>query len=100
MRRLLSLALSLALLLGSLALVPAARAEDAEDYLGIWVADGVTAEIRREDDEEGLECRIVFMEDGSDDSDVWTYNGCWYDREENCLQCMHVIREHRHYDDL
>jgi len=101
MNRQLTFILSIVLLLGGLVFNLAARAEGMDDYLGIWVADGVTAEIRREDDAEaGLECRIVFMEDGSDDSDVWTYNGCWYDREENCLQCMNVVREHQHYDDI
>ena len=101
MNRLLNLVLSFVLLLGSFSGGCTARAEGAEDYLGIWAADGVTVEIRREDDaEEGLECRIVFMEDGSDDSDVWIYNNCWYDGEENCLQCMNVVREHQHYDDI
>lgn len=96
----LSLMLTLALL-AALALMPPARAEGMDDYLGIWVAEGVTVEIRPEDEEEDcLECRVVFMEDGSDDSDVWTYNGSWYDEKEDCLQCMNVVREHQHYNDL
>ena len=86
MNRLLNLVLSFVLLLGSFSGGCTARAEGADDYLGIWAAEGVTVEIRREDDAEaGLECRIVFMEDGSDDSNVWIYNNCWYDGEENCL---------------
>lgn len=101
MNRLLNLVLSFVLLLGSLAVSFTARAEGMEDYLGIWVADGVTVEIRREDDAEaGLECRVVFMEGGGDDSDVWTYSGCWHDEEADCLQCMNVVREHQHYDHI
>ncbi len=99
MKRQLSFILSLALLLVAVVLVPSARGEGMDDFTGIWVAEGVTVEFRREDDG-GLECRIVFMEDGSDDSDVWIYNDCNYDGEEDCLWCMSVVREHKHYDDL
>lgn len=90
--------LALALLLGCFAPCALARAEGLEGYVGIWVAEDVVAEIRREDDEVAVECRIVFME-GDDDSYVWTYNG-WYDAGEDCLQCMNVVRERQHYNRL
>ena len=100
MKKHVSRLLLIALLLCGLTLAFTARAEDIDDYPGIWVAEGVTAQIRLEDDAEGLECRFVFMEDGSDDSDVWTYSHCWYDEAERCVQCMNVVREHQHYDDI
>lgn len=100
MKRQLSLILPFALLLGVLVSLPTAWAEGEDEFQGIWVTDGVTVEIRPEDEGEGLECRVVFMEDGSDDSDVWTYSGCWHDEAADCLQCMNVVREHQHYDDI
>ncbi len=97
MKRHLSLWLVLVLLIGGLIPGVFARAESADDFCGIWVADGVVAEIRREGGDEGYGCRVVFS-DGDTDSDVWDYSGCWYDAEEKCLQCMNVTRTHQHFD--
>lgn len=97
MKRYLSRLVAFALLLGSLALAIPARAETVDDYMGIWEADGVTVEIWREGADREVCCRVVFT-DGDEDSDVWSYTGCWYDASEKILWCNSVTRTHQHFD--
>ena len=97
MKKLMSLLLMVAVLLGGAFLWAGAVAEGLDAYLGFWAADGVRAEIWREDDE--LRCRVVFIR-GDEDSDVWAFDNCWYDAEGNAFQCGSVTRTHHHYDAL
>ena len=98
MKKMLCRMLSLALLLGGLALAGAARAEEADRYFGLWVADGVAVEIFRGEEEDQVSCQIVFAKDDSD-SDVWSYPYCWIDGG-GILQCANVTRRHLRYDAL
>lgn len=86
---------ALSLLLGCLALCAVARAESAEDYRGVWVADGVAVEIWLEDGE--LCSRAVFTEE-DDNAAIWNYHSCWYDETNACLECAGVTRIIEHYE--
>jgi hypothetical protein len=97
MKSLLSVLLAVIVLLGGASLWVSADAEGLDAYLGFWTADGVRAQIWREDDE--LRCRVVFIR-GDEDSDVWAFESCWYDTENNTLRCGCVTRTHQHYDTL
>ena len=89
--------IALTLLLGCLAFGACGRAEANDAYTGIWVADGVTAEIWHEDGEP--QCRVVFLgEDG--ESVIWAYSGCWYDKDNGTLLLNGVTRTREHLDPL
>ena len=89
--------IALVLLLGCLAFGACAWAEAIDAYTGIWVADGVRAEIWREEEEP--HCRVVFPgEDG--ESVIWAYSGCWYDKESGILRLGGVTRTREHLDPL
>ena len=66
-------------------------------YLGIWVADGLAVEIRREGEE--LCCRAVFT-DGGEESEILEYLYCFYDADEDALQCLGVTRTRERFDPL
>ncbi len=97
MKRILCPLLMVAVLLCGAFLGAGAEAGGVEAFLGFWTADGVRAEIWREDDE--LRCRVVFIR-GDEDSDVWAFDNCWYDAESNVFRCGSVTRTHHHYDTL
>ena len=85
----------LALLLGCLALCALAHAETAEDYRGVWVADGIAVEIWTEGGE--LRSRAVFT--GEDDNaTIWDYHSVWYNETDACLDCAGITRIVEHYD--
>ena len=84
------------LLLACAACISCAFAEPLDDYCGIWVGDGVDAQIWREEDE--ARCRIVFTD--GEESDVWEYSACWYDTDEAALICDSVTRTRERYDAL
>ena len=97
MRKIMNLSVALVLLLGCLALCAFAHAETAEDYRGVWVADGVAVEIWSEDGE--LCSRTVFTEkDGN--AAIWNYHTCWYNDADACLECAGITRIIEHYDRL
>ena len=87
--------IALVLSLCCLAFSARAQAGETEDYLGVWVADGVAAEIWREDD--STHARVVFQDDGGDTT-VWEYGACWYDPSEGALECADVSRTRERFD--
>ena len=95
MKKSMSLFVALALLIGCLALCTFAHAETAEDYRGIWVADGVAVEIWFEDGE--LHSWVVFTE-SDENSTIWDYHSCWYNETDACLECAGATRTTEHYD--
>ena len=94
MKKSMNLFVALALL-GCLALCAFAHAETAEDYPGVWVADGIAAEIWIEDGE--LCGRAVFTE-GDDNATIWDYHTCWYNDADACMECAGITRTIEHYD--
>lgn len=74
-----------------------ARAEGANDFCGIWVAEGVTVEIWIEDGE--AQCRAVFLKDGGE-AIIWAYSPCWYSQEDHALECPGVTRTRERLDGL
>lgn len=95
MEKCMRLFVALALLMGCLALCASAHAETAEDYRGVWVADGVAVEIWLEDGE--FHSRTVFTED-DENSTIWDYHSCWYNETDACLECAGATRTTEHYD--
>jgi len=83
------------LLLGGFACCASAHAETAEDYRGIWVADGVAVEIWFEDGEP--HSWAVFTEK-DDNATIWDYHTCWYDEKAASLECAGITRTREHYD--
>ena len=66
-------------------------------YPGIWVADGLAVEIRRED--EDMLCRAVIT-DGGEESVIWEYGECPYSEAEDTLLCLGVTRTRERFDPL
>ena len=95
MKKRMNLFVALALLLGCLALCAFSHAETAEDYRGIWVANGVAVEIWFEGGE--LHSRAVFTEE-DDNAAIWDYHSCWYNETDDCLECAGITRIIEHYD--
>ena len=95
MKKRMNLFVALALLLGWLALCAFAHAETAEDYRGVWVADGIAVEIWLEGGE--LRSRAVFTEE-DDNATIWDYHSCWYNETDACLECAGITRTIEHYD--
>lgn len=82
--------------------IPFAVAEETrkaayENYLGIWVSDGIAVEIWCED--ESIQCRAV-LSDGSEESEIWEYPSCAYDEVEDALRCFGVTRTRELFDSL
>lgn len=74
-----------------------AEASREADYCGIWVADGISVEIWREDG--ALRCRAVFS-DGGEACDIWAYSTCLYDEAGDALQCFGVTRTRERFDSV